>query len=223
MNRLFDSNNPVMRALGKLFDIGWLSILFLLFCLPVITIGPATTALYYTSIKVLRRERGYVWAEFWGCFRANFKMATILGLLFTAAYFLLAFNLSATVQGGKGYGGYLFGAYLAMIFVLTCLACYVYPLLSRFDLSFVKLLRLALYMAFRHLPFTIALVAIIAVALAGAYYSIAFNLPFIILVAPAGLSMVYTFPMEHLLKKYMPKSEPIILENGEEVKPWYEE
>lgn len=223
MNRIFNSDNPVMRALSKLFDIGWLSLIYVVFCIPIITIGPATTALYYTAIKVLRRERGYVWSEFWGCFKSNFRDGLIIGIIMTLLYALLAFNLVTMTSSTASYAGYLYGAYIAMAIVLTCIACYIYPILSRFVLKKTKVLRLAFYMAFRHILFTVILVLIVVLGVVGIYLSILGNLPILILVIPGGLSMLYTLPMEHLMKKYMPKSEPIILENGEEVKPWYEE
>ena len=46
MDRLFNVNNPLMRALSKLFDIGWLSLIYVVFCVPLVTIGAATTSLY---------------------------------------------------------------------------------------------------------------------------------------------------------------------------------
>lgn len=223
MNRIFNSDNSVMKALSKLFDIGWLSLVYIIFCIPIITIGPATTALYYTSIKVLRRERGYVWSEFWSCFKTNFKDGFILGIIFNLIYFLMIFNLYTTAHSGSDIGGYLYGAYIAIVVVVTCICCYVYPILSRFELKKTKILRLAFYMAFRHILFTLVLLAIVVVAMIGVYFSIMMNLPIFILVIPAGLSMLYTFPMEHLMKKYMPKSEPIVTEDGEVVVPWYEE
>ena len=39
MDRLFNVNNPLMRALSKLFDIGWLSLIYVVFCVPLVTIG----------------------------------------------------------------------------------------------------------------------------------------------------------------------------------------
>lgn len=222
MNRLFDSSNPIMKALGKVFDIGWLGILYVLFCIPVITIGPATTALYYTSMKVLRKERGYVWSEFLGCIKTNFKTAAVLGIIMTLFYTLLTFNLYATVESGK-YGGYLYGAYLGLLIILTCLNCYLYPLLSRFDLGVIKILRMALYLAFRHLLITIVLFAIVLMGFTGVYFSIIRDFPIIILLIPGGLSMIYTFPMEYIMKKYMPQSEPVIMDDGEIIKPWFED
>ena len=45
MERFFRSDNAVMRALSKIFDIAWLSIVYILFCIPIVTAGSATTAL----------------------------------------------------------------------------------------------------------------------------------------------------------------------------------
>ena len=48
-------------------------------------------------------------------------------------------------------------------------------------------------------------------------------LPIFLLFVPGLGSFLYTFPMEHLLKKYMPKPEKRYTENGEEIVEWYEE
>ena len=45
MERFFRSDNAVMRALSKIFDIAWLSIVYILFCIPIVTAGAATGAM----------------------------------------------------------------------------------------------------------------------------------------------------------------------------------
>ena len=52
MDRLFNVNNPLMRALSKLFDIGWLSLIYVVFCVPLVTIGASD------DITVLRECQG---------------------------------------------------------------------------------------------------------------------------------------------------------------------
>ena len=56
MDRLFNVNNPLMRALSKLFDIGWLSLIYVVFCVPLVTIGAATTC--WEAEKNLRTTPG---------------------------------------------------------------------------------------------------------------------------------------------------------------------
>ena len=222
MDRLFNVNNPLMRALSKLFDIGWLSLIYVVFCVPLVTIGAATTSLYYVSAKVLRKDRGYVWSEFWHSFKLNFKPATLMWLIFAAIYGLLYFNLT-TFNTSNAAGGYLVGAYIALAFIVTCVASYAFCLLSRFNMNVRGILRYALYMSFRHFLHTLCFLAILFVAGFGIYAGFRVQLPILLLFVPGLGSFLYTFPMEHLLKKYMPKQEKRYTENGEEIVEWYEE
>lgn len=222
MDRLFNVNNPLMRALSKLFDIGWLSLIYVVFCIPLVTIGAATTSLYYVSAKVLRKDRGYVWSEFWHSFKLNFKPATLMWLIFAAIYGLLYFNLT-TFNASNAVGGYLVGAYIALAFIVTCVASYAFSLLSRFNMNVRGILRYALYMSFRHFLHTLCFLAILFVAGFGIYAGFRVQLPILLLFVPGLGSFLYTFPMEHLLKKYMPKPEKRYTENGEEIVEWYEE
>lgn len=222
MDRLFNVNNPLMRALSKLFDIGWLSLIYVVFCVPLVTIGAATTSLYYVSAKVLRKDRGYVWSEFWHSFKLNFKPATLIWLIFAAIYGLLYFNLT-TFNTSNAAGRYLVGAYIALAFIVTCVASYAFCLLSRFNMNVRGILRYALYMSFRHFLHTLCFLAILFVAGFGIYAGFRVQLPIFLLFVPGLGSFLYTFPMEHLLKKYMPKPEKRYTENGEEIVEWYEE
>ena len=222
MDRLFNVNNPLMRALSKLFDIGWLSLIYVVFCVPLVTIGAATTSLYYVSAKVLRKDRGYVWSEFWHSFKLNFKPATLMWLIFAAIYGLLYFNLT-TFNTSNAAGGYLVGVYIALAFIVTCVASYAFCLLSRFNMNVRGILRYALYMSFRHFLHTLCFLAILFVAGFGIYAGFRVQLPILLLFVPGLGSFLYTFPMEHLLKKYMPKPEKRYTENGEEIVDWYEE
>ena len=222
MDRLFNVNNPLMRALSKLFDIGWLSLIYVVFCVPLVTIGAATTSLYYVSAKVLRKDRGYVWSEFWHSFKLNFKPATLIWLIFAAIYGLLYFNLT-TFNTSNAAGGYLVGAYIALAFIVNCVASYAFCLLSRFNMNVRGILRYALYMSFRHFLHTLCFLAILFVAGFGIYAGFRVQLPIFLLFVPGLGSFLYTFPMEHLLKKYMPKPEKRYTENGEEIVEWYEE
>ena len=211
-----------MRALSKLFDIGWLSLIYVVFCVPLVTIGAATTSLYYVSAKVLRKDRGYVWSEFWHSFKLNFKPATLIWLIFAAIYGLLYFNLT-TFNTSNAAGGYLVGAYIALAFIVTCVASYAFCLLSRFNMNVRGILRYALYMSFRHFLHTLCFLAILFVAGFGIYAGFRVQLPIFLLFVPGLGSFLYTFPMEDFLKIYMPKPEKRYTENGEEIVEWYEE
>ena len=127
MDKFFNSDSGVMRALSKIFDMGLLTLIYLVFCIPVVTAGAATTSLYYVSAKVLRHNRSYVWREFWSCFKSGFVQSTIVWVVTAVIAVLLVFNMQivgSNTESAKS--GYLVGVYLAMLFVLLCISCYVY-------------------------------------------------------------------------------------------------
>ena len=86
-------DSPVMSTIGKIADMIWLSILWFVCCLPVFTIGAATTALYYTGVKTIRKGRGYVTRTFFYAFRINFLSALGMWLLGIAAVVLFYVQL----------------------------------------------------------------------------------------------------------------------------------
>lgn len=225
MDKIFNSDSGVMRALSKLFDMGQLTLIYLVFCIPVITIGAATTSLYYVSAKVLRHNRSYVWTEFWRSFKTNFVQSTIVWLIVAVLSVLLVFNMQMVgiTDAASEKGGYLAGVYFAMLFFICCITCYVFPIISRFSTKLSQILRLSLYCAFRHFLHTLAMLGIVLAMVALIYVGMITNIILIFIFIPAVASFVYTFPMEHILKKYMPKEEPKYTEDGEEIVPWYQE
>ena len=78
MSNLFNMDNPLFSILSKICDMLFISIIYIFLCIPIITIGPASTALYYTMVKVVRKERGYIFREFFKSFKLNFKRASIV-------------------------------------------------------------------------------------------------------------------------------------------------
>ena len=76
MGNLFNMDNAFFSFISKVCDIMILSTVWILLCIPIITIGPASTALYYAVVKVVRRERGYLLREFFRSFKMNFKRGT---------------------------------------------------------------------------------------------------------------------------------------------------
>ena len=223
MEKFLNSDNGVMRALSKIFDMGLLTLIYLVFCIPIVTIGAATTSLYYVSAKVLRHNRSYVWREFWSSFKTNFLQSTIVWVITAILIVLLFFNFQIVNVSADAKGGYLIGAYLAILFILLCISCYVYPIISRFGTRLSQILRLSLYCAFRHFLHTIVLLAILAAAVGLIYLGMITNVILVFIFVPGLTGFVYTYPMEHIMKKYMPKEEPQYTADGEEIVAWYNE
>ncbi len=219
MSNFFNMDNPFFTTLGKICDLLFISVVWMLLCIPVITIGPANTALYYATVKVIRRERGYLFREFFRSFKLNFKRGAILGVILTIMFIVLGFDIiwAYSNLGNSGsFGSILFGIFIAITFILVCFSTYVFPILSRFDMTVKQLVKAAAYMSMRHLPFTLAMVIVTAAGVVGTLF-----IPLLIFIAPSLVMLINSFLMERILKKYMPKSEETSEEEHTGKDEWY--
>ncbi len=224
MDKWFDSDNAVMKALSKVFDVIYLSIVFLLFSMPVVTMGASLTALYYATVKVVRRERGYIFSEFWRSFKTNFVQATIAWILFLVMMALMFFNVQVMNQEGGEMGGYLVGVYIAIGILVLATACYLFPVLSRFELKNLKLIRFSFFLSMRHALTTLLLLAVIGASLVALYAGLYWPQTVILFcVVPALCTWPYSLLMERVLKKYTPQQEERLTEDGEPITEWFME
>lgn len=161
-----------MNFLGRLGDMFILNILYLLCCVPVVTIGAATTGLYYTTLKMAENRESYVWKDFLKSFRQNFRQATVIWLILLAALAVLAmdFLLGGGLAPAVGSVVAVVGIVAAVFLVMEIV--YVFPVLARFDNSIPGTMRNALIMAIRHLPRTVVILVIHGLPLLLAFASI---------------------------------------------------
>lgn len=77
-NKLKDS---LLKFLNDLFDLMVLNWFWMLCSIPVVTVGPATCALYSVTLKLVRDEPVSPVKDFFRGFRENFKSGLLLGLV----------------------------------------------------------------------------------------------------------------------------------------------
>lgn len=168
MNTLFNLDNGFFRFMGKVFDMILLDILTLIVCIPVVTIGPALTALYYVTLKIVRDEEGYVVRGFFKSFKQNFKQGFLLELIVAAAAIILYFDLGVVYnwmgQNGSILVRLLFYALVGLALLSVVTAVYIFPMLAKFDNPIKKVLVNSMMMAVRHLPNSILMVVVIIAA-----------------------------------------------------------
>lgn len=213
MGGLFNINSPFFRFMTKVFDIIMLSLLWTLCCIPIITIGPATSALYYAVVKSVRKDRGYPTKEFFKAFKMNFKMGTLVGIVLIVLSLLLSLNLSYAKSLSNTMGAMLWYIYLVLCVVVLMVSMYVYPVLSRFSLKFFDLLKMCFFFSIRHFLTTIVTLVIVAAGVLVIYISMFMGLFFV----PGLCVYLISFLMERVLKRYTPEAT----EEDGPVDAWY--
>ena len=79
-----------LNALGNLIV---LNILTLICSIPIFTFGASMTALYTMVMRMARKEDGKIISEYFKAFKANFKPATILWLIFGGLIAFMTFDI----------------------------------------------------------------------------------------------------------------------------------
>ena len=98
MNKLFDLNNPFFSFLSKVADIIILSFLWFVCCIPIVTIGPATSALYYVTLKLARKEDVQITSCFFKGVKDNFKQGLAYSFIFVILGAVLVWLLQGLAQ-----------------------------------------------------------------------------------------------------------------------------
>lgn len=160
MGRLFQPDSPVMRFLTAVADLIALNLLWLICCIPVITIGPSCTAMCYVARKIAEKEAPPVMNTFFHAFRANLKQSLIVFLILLVPIVLVGTYLLMAVSGGLDHLPLVkYLSYLAII--ITGFVCsYVYPLIAHFDNTAGNTLKNAIL-----LPFANPFLALVVTAL----------------------------------------------------------
>lgn len=208
----FSQDSTFSRFMNLLWSLIYISILWFVFSLPVITMGAASTAAYYAMAKVVRFKTGTIFREFFHSFRSNFKQATIFSLVYAIVFAFLIFDCTYFYNNEASYSlGFL---YLFYGLVLLLFASYMYlmPCLSRFADPMLHLVRMSVLMMLRHFLSTILLLVLLCALLLGIYL-----MPWGVLVFPGVMLLAKTFILEPVLRKSMPKPE----EGSEEAAKWY--
>lgn len=160
MKELFNLNSPWVKRFAMLTNLVCLNILWLVCCIPVITAGAATSALYHTVFLYHNKEDDAVLRPFFRAFRTNFKQSTLLFLPLLAALVLVVFDLVYLASYGKG-TAVLFLLILVVLLLMGMLI-HLFPLIARFDMNAKALLRTAFSLTALHLPGTLTVIALLA-------------------------------------------------------------
>ena len=137
MKKSFDhiQNSWLYRLSKSIGDVVIISALFLLFCLPIVTIGASVTALYYTVYRKYHKHIDEVSKDFMRSFKDNLKNATIIHIIYLLYSALVGFNIYFALNG---FGGvklpdwYIVVSFIPVLPVIFTLP-FVYPLLARFS------------------------------------------------------------------------------------------
>lgn len=201
MKGIFGYESPVVQALMSIGDCICLSVLWIVFSLPLVTVGASTTALYAAAYHHIRKKEGHgLWRTFWEAFRENFKRSTLVWLVVLVIMALLTVDVFV-LRAIRLSGGALGGLYWPVI-IIWCVALtwgvYTAAYAARFNGSVGEVLKYAFMMMVLHpiRAFGVALPLLAGLALT-------LLVPFMALILPAAVFVIGSFTTERVFRLHM--------------------
>ena len=160
-------DSPFSQLLLKLCYSCYLNLLWFVCSIPIVTIGASTTALYYTTLTIVRGEEQYVARMFFRSFRENFRQSTTLWLILLAVGLFLAgdgyilYHLRASSAGAAAVFWTLI---LALVIVAgiayTIVLLFIFPLVASVSNTNLAMLKNSFLIGIRYLFCTIMVFAV---------------------------------------------------------------
>lgn len=201
---LFRPDSHLMIVMTQITDCIFLSLFFMIGCVPVLTTGASFAALYDSVFRGFRDGEKNSWQRFLRTYRKNWKA----GILPTLAFFAAA--------GGLGYGmircwnaavytqisWVLFAALMLLSMVALGVLSVLFPMLSRFENNLGALLKNTVMLSLANMPRTLALGILNALTV---FLCLRYIFPLFFL--PALAALMGTWLIEPMFRPYMQQEE----------------
>lgn len=199
-------NSPVFQFLNTFTEFVLLNAVFLITCIPLITIGASITALYTVTLREARGEEGYLVHSYWKAFLENFSKSTLLFLVYFASGCVLLFNLVFWLQMQTPAGNLLLTGICLLSLLWLVSLLYVFPLQARFENSLSQTLRNALLLALSNRLCTVVILLLFLAAAALFCLTSVFRL-FLLVFGFAFLAYCNSFFFLKVFRKYEPEQQ----------------
>lgn len=192
---------------NKFWKFFQINLIFFLFCIPVVTFGPALAAMTQVMRKFVIGEPIFVFHEFKEAFKKNFKQSFFVGVFDIGLIVLILYNINfyvAAFESGQGAEYKMLIAFsLAMAFIIYMMHFYIYPQIVALNLKIPQIIKNSFILMVagikRSFAAFFATAALVAMMALGLPYSL-FALP---LVPMAWMSFIATFCAYPVIQKHI--------------------
>lgn len=172
-------NSKLYSILETISNFIILNIIWLILCLPIITIFPATSAMFAVVRQWIIHKEHRVFGPFFHHFKDNFKQSLVIGFSWTvlAALFYIDYIFAPALGSAQNI---LLPILFLLGFIFVFATLYLFPVMVHFQVPTLKVVTDSIVMSLLYFPLTIAMIAVLAVTTV------------IILVFPASILFIFS-------------------------------
>ena len=194
MAGFFSIDSKLYRFMSKLTDLVKLNIMWLVFSIPIVTVGISTIAAYTVTLKMAEGEEGYIGRDFLKAFKENWKQGIPMSFitLLCAWSVYLDFQIYNAVEE-NAFVFLIIGIVTAYVFTFSLL--YVYPLLARYENTILNSLKNSFRIGMKYFLRSLLLLFLSALEIVIMFFNY-YTVIIVFIVGPAFLMLtVSTFAM----------------------------
>lgn len=199
--------------LRHFWSIAGISFIYLLSCIPIITIGPATAGYTYVMRNYSQQTHTFMLSDYWDGIKKNWKQSLSASIIIAVVFAFLAFSASFYYinRGSASIFTVLFYITLLMILFTIFAVFYIFLMIVTLDLKLKHIIKNAIILAISALKTNIF--TIIFIALIAALIYVFFPITIILLPFEIGLTaFIICFNSFQYIQKYCIKKTDEVLE-----------
>ncbi|MDV5977597.1 UNVERIFIED_CONTAM: YesL family protein [Streptococcus canis] len=205
LHSLFNLDSKWMKASAATFDLLVFNLLFVLSCLPLLTIGVAKMALYASLLDWREGQVSQLFNTYSSYFKYYFKRGMRLGFLELALMGICLLDLFL-IQNQSGVIFQSFKVFcIAVLFLVVVLFLYAYPQAVKKDLSLPMLFKRSFLLAGLFFPWSFAFLALICLMIFSLQLSLLTlfgGMSLLAIIGISSLTYLYLIIMESLLRRF---------------------
>lgn len=191
----------VFRKFWKLIQ---LNLLYLLFCIPIVTIGPATAGFVYVLRNMANEQPVFMFSDFWDAFKLNWKQSFVTSLLYALAAFILTVSIQFYFHNSQQHSWMFIPAALSLFvaFMLVLMSYYIMLMIVTLDLPLKAIIKNAAIMSILCLKTNILTFLFTGIILAATVLFFPITILLVIVLFPAFIGFIICYNSYPGIQKY---------------------
>ncbi|MEW9052655.1 MAG: YesL family protein [Neobacillus sp.] len=137
-----------------------LTVLWLLFCLPIVTIFPATVAMYCVVRQWVLHKDFSVFRSFYQYFKENFKQSFILGIIWIV--FGGVFVVDFMLMEHLGSFQYILLPVLFLLgFIILFITIFIFPTIAHYNVNWLNAIKNSFFFSIRYILVTLSVIVLL--------------------------------------------------------------
>lgn len=152
--KIFNLDSTLYRALDKSVDFLFLGVLWCLSCIPIVTIFPATAAMFGVVRKWVRKEDAPVFGNFVAFLKEDFLKRVLLGIVWLIILYVLYLNITLTLEMTGVLKVFMLSALMSLCVLFVISSLLIFPIMVHYSMGLADLLKNSLLLSVVHLKIT---------------------------------------------------------------------